>query len=268
MKYAAVAFLLSGCVIVPSTKTTIKDAGTEQSQPILGTVKATVIEARASTDTIHIRATRKRECERQVQAVRMVTTSKHAKLGGVQDPRGRIFGLLLSPVTIPISAAITGLVLAGAEDKTERATTVISSTKYECVDVAAGTEVRIVLPSGRTVDRTADDKGEIAFAIPDTEPYAGAIGIYANQTTTKVAYARPMPAVTAAREAMKACATQHKQAGLVVKVAVDEEGSARNVTTDVGGADLAGCVTSGIAKLRFVEAHRGTTLVFKLHPGA
>jgi hypothetical protein len=259
------ATALAGCVIVPTTRTTTKSLGTEDSGLIEGATKGIKLTIESPEAQLVVRATYQRDCERQVLAVTQTTTSIHAKLGGSSDPRGRVFGFLISPLTIPISAAITGLVLASSDDQIERKTAIQSVTKLDCTTVAANLPVELVLPSGRTIQKTTDERGMIAMPIPDTEPYQGQVIARAGHATDHTDYTRPRPALAVLRDATRACASRHQLTGVLhLRVTIDTRGAPVRISTDRGPGELTSCLGTAIAKVRFPVLQREATLVFPI----
>src|SRR5690242_1361303 len=113
------ALVASGCVVLPTTRTTVRNAGTETSALTPGKVKQVSLQAAASRTDVRIRATSTRECHREVYAITETVTSTHAKMN-VDDPRLVALGVVVAPVTLPVSAIITGLIVASADDETSR----------------------------------------------------------------------------------------------------------------------------------------------------
>lgn len=178
-----------------------------------------------------------------------------------------MFGLLISPVAIPLSALITGLIVVTSSTRIERHEKIEQSTKFACNAPASHVPVELALPSGASVSRITDDKGELAFEIPDTEPYSGTVTSRASGAIQQVRYARPMPAMSELRDAVMSCASMTKLAGpLKLKLTTDTGGApvhlAFDAPYDVGqGSRFATCVTVAITKVRFPAAQRGKTLV-------
>lgn len=256
------ASLSPGCLIVPSTKSTTTDLGKEIDVAHVGD-RGVELDGEAKGNTITLQARRKLDCERRHLAVSKVVKTKHAKLGGTRDVRGKIFGALLAPVTIPVSAAITGIVVASSQTEAKRVTKIESVEKYPCVEVAADLPIRVTLASGATRELRTNVAGTIAFAIPDDEPYASTVIARAESVSTSIEYQRPMAPVAAVREATRTCAGQHQFTGaLSVKITVGATGTPTQIGLDAGSSDLATCVTSAVAKVAFSTQHRGKSLVF------
>ena len=254
---------LTGCLIMPATKSTSRSLGLTESNVVEGPPLALVLAAQATSASVGLRATMKRECQRQVLAVTEVTTSKHARTGGASDPRGKVFGLLLAPLTVPISAMITGVVVAAHGDETTKHTKLVGTKRFECTTVAAKVPVQLTLASGITVERTTDGDGQLAFLIPMTEPYSGTVTISADKAQpTQIKYQRPMPSVTAVREAIMTCAARHAVRGTMkLQLTVSTAGAPVRIGVDAGDGAFAACVNTAIVPLRFPEAQRGVMLV-------
>jgi len=142
-------------------------------------------------------------------------------------------------------------------------------TKLECTTVAASLAVELVLPSGRTLQRTTDERGMIELAIPDTEPYRGDVLVRAGAATDHTTFERPRPAITAVRDATRECAARHQFTGpLRLRITVDAGGTPTHVGTDVGSGDLATCLSVAIGKLRFPVLQRSATLELPFQLGS
>lgn len=258
--------LLTGCLIVPSTRTTTRRVGTEDGIATFARAREVTLSAEVRGQALHVQATRIGECTQPVMEIREVTTKKHAKLGGASDPRGRALGFLLAPITIPISAIITGLAVASDTGETEQATTQIGVKRYACSLEANQLTIAFTLPSGETVKRTTPRDGRIDLVIPDTEPYIGTITMSApTARSQQIAYAMPKPAITAARDAILSCAEQSRITGNVTaKLRIDTEGSATRVWLSAGDTTFNRCVTTAVASLQFPETTRSTTLSLPL----
>src|SRR5262245_7772246 len=123
--------LCGGCVILPTTKPTTRSAGTERAPVELGPVKAVSLQVGASRTDVRVRATKQRQCHTKVFAITEVTKSKHARFG-VDDPRLRVLGLIPAVLTIPVSAIVTGFIVAAADDETTRLKTPLRTVTTEC----------------------------------------------------------------------------------------------------------------------------------------
>jgi hypothetical protein len=258
--------LSTGCLIVPRSQTTSRRVGTEDGIATFAHAREVTLSARAEGTTLYVQATRIGECTQPVFEVSEVTTTKHARLGGASDPRARAFGFLLAPITIPISAIVTGLAVASDTGSTERVTRPLGTKRYACSLQANQLTVALTLPSGAILKETTPRDGHIALAIPDSEPYEGAITVSApSAPTQQVSYVIPKPAVTAARDAILGCSEQHGVSGnLTAKLSIDEAGQATRVWLSTGDATFNVCVAKAVSSLRFPEATRATTLSLPL----
>lgn len=250
----------TGCVILPTTKTTTRNAGTEQSALSYGRVKSVALQTGSSHTDVRVRALSTRECHRDIYAVTEIKKSKHAKLG-VDDPRGRAIGFFLSPVTIPISAAITGVIVAAADDETTRVKKRLRTETSECHSDAAGYALELQFPSGHVYRGKTDDNGVLVFAIPDDEPYSGQVAVRGAQTTAQIDYAQRLPPVTATRVAIEACRAEHNNIGVTAKLTIDGHGSAMRVWLSAGNEQLRACVATKIAGVVFPKSLYNTTVV-------
>jgi len=260
------SLLLTGCLIVPKTETTTRRVGTDNGNATFVKAREVVLASEVRGTTLHVQATRIGECTQPVFEIQEVTKSRHAALGGASDPRTRALGFVLAPVTIPISAIITGLVVAGESDQTERVEKQIGTKRFACSLEANQLTVAFKLPSGATIKRITSRDGKIDLEIPSDEPYEGAIAVSApSAPELQVAYTTPKPAITAARDAILACAGQHRISGAVTaKLRIDTEGVTSRVWLSAGDQTFNACVTTALGPVRFPEVNRSTTLSMPL----
>jgi hypothetical protein len=258
--------LLTGCLIVPASTTTTRRVRTENGAATFAKAREVTLTAEVSGATLYVQAKRIGECTQPLYEISEVSTTKHARLGGTSDPRGRAFGFLLAPITIPISAIITGLAVAADTGHTEEVTKAIGTKRFACSLEANQLTLAFALPSGAVVQQTTPRDGRIALAIPDSEPYQGAITVSApSAPTQQVAYTLPKPAVTAARDTILACSAVHGVTGNVTaKLSIDSVGLTTRVWLSAGDATYNVCVAKGVSSLRFPEATRATTLSLPL----
>lgn len=250
----------SACVVLPTTKTTVRNAGTERSPLRYGPAKAIVLQTGSSHTDVRVRATSQRECQRTIYAVDEVTKSKHARFG-VDDPRGRVLGFVLAPVTVPISAIITGLVVASSDDETTRVTKPLRTETVACTKAAAGLALDLQFPSGHVLRGKTDANGVLVAAIPVDEPYIGDVVVNTANGSVPVHYEQLVPPVTAARDAIETCRAQHNVASVTLKLAIDDHGVATHVSASTGDASFSACITTRIARVVFPSALRNTTVV-------
>ena len=74
-----------------------------------------------------------------------------------------------------------------------------------------------------------------------------------------------MPAVTAARDAIRTCAASHAVTGeLRTEITVDATGAPRHLHINESDGALTSCIATALAPLRFPEADRAMTVVVPL----
>jgi hypothetical protein len=261
------SLVTTGCLILPATKTTVRTAGTEQSALTYGRIKAVTLQTGSSQTNVRVRATSKRECQRQILAVTEIKKTKHAKLG-VDDPRGRALGIFLAPVTIPISAIVTGFIVAGADDDVQRVTKPLRTETIECTTDAADLAVELQFPSGHIYRGKTDDNGVLVSAIPNEEPYTGSVIVRSGSTTAEVSYEQRVPPITVARDAVEGCRAERQVTAVTLKLTIDDRGLAARVWLSAGDDELAGCVRTKIAGVVFPTALRNTTVVLPFEAAA
>ena len=252
--------LLTGCVVLPATKTQARSAGTEQSALTYGRVKAVALQTGSSRTDVRVRALSTRECHRQIFAVTEIKKTKHAKLG-VDDPRGRALGFFLAPVTIPISAIITGFIVASSDDSTTRVTKPLRTETIECSSEAAGFALELEFPSGHIYRGKTDENGVLVFAIPSDEPYSGQVAVRGEHVEAQVHYEQQVPPITAVRDAVETCRAQHAVAGVTVKLTINDRGLATRLWLSSGDEKLHACVGTKLGTVVFPTSAHNTTLV-------
>ena len=263
---------LCGCLVVPATRTTTRSLGTRDGQVYEDGDRGLELAGEASGGSISARATRIRDCHRDVLAVTEVTRERHLKMGGADDPRAEFFGVLLAPVLIPASALVSGLAIAADSGSTSQTTRVDHVEHLRCTRPAVGVVVELVAPSGAIVRGTADADGIAHLELPAAEPYRGFAVARAEGVSTKISFERTKPAVTAVRDAARDCAATHQRSGAVrVLVNVDPSGAPASLHVEAPGSnalagddELASCIGSAIANVKFPPTQRATTVVFPL----
>ena len=257
---ALLLILLSGCFVLPKTTTTTRDLGTAPGDVEHGPVQQVELDAKATGDSIVVTAIAERECKRPFVRTIEETKEKHARWSGVKDPRAGLFALVLAPITVPVTAIGTGIaVLADGNGTSTTRTEIVRTETFACKTPIADHAVAIVMPSGATLNGATNGAGIAAVQIPETEPYRGVAKLGEHE----IAYARPMPAVTAVRETVYDCATQYNVHGAVrVSLGIDEHGRATSVGLDAGDRDFAACVQRGIQNTQFKQ--RDVKLVLPL----
>jgi hypothetical protein len=251
--------LASGCVILPATKTTRRAAGTEQSALTYGRVKEITLQTGSSLTDVRVRATSKRECQRQIFAVTEIKKTKHASLG-VDDPRGRALGVIFAPVTIPISAIITGLIVASSDDDIRRVSKPLRTETIDCTTHAAGLVVELQFPSGHVYRGKTDDNGVLVSPIPRDEPYSGSVIVRGGESTAQVQYEQQVPPIAATRDAVESCRAEHSIAGVTMKLTIDDRGLASRLWLSAGNVEFRACVSRKLVGLVFPSALRNTTV--------
>jgi hypothetical protein len=228
------------------TTTTTKQIGVENGEGVPGKIEHIALAANVVEHTLTVRAVASRSCIRDVNNVFEVRESRHLRMGGADDPRAKVFGLLLSPITLPVSAVISGVSVLG-DDTVTRATKVDHREKYACTTPAAQLPVAIELPSGARDTAVTDDRGELVYAIPLTEPYAGTIVVKNTDATREVAYRQTLPALVEAREAMEACSA----GAATLALQLDVTGHVVHAWVARDTADTSECVRGRLARVAF-----------------
>jgi hypothetical protein len=191
MRIAVCLVLLSGCVVVPSTHKTSRHVALEPSLQVRkGLARGLALETRAERGGVVVSAIRTRDCHRDVFDVIEVTEKRGLRMGGVEDPRGRAFGVILAPVTVPISALISGIsvVLDGEDRQLVRAPHHVETTL--CKEPAGNIAIDVELASGTHFTGHTDERGMLVFTIPKTEPARGVVIARAESQVAQLKYRR------------------------------------------------------------------------------
>lgn len=259
----------TGCLIVPKTATTTRAAGQVRSEPHAGASRGLVLTTEANRANVTVHVARKRDCSRDVFEVTEVIEHRSLGIGGAEDPRARVFGVFLAPLTVPVSLIVSGLSLAGDRERTHTTRRLDHQERFECTEPGRQVGVEITLASGTPITGTTDGAGALTFQIPEGEPFRGVVVIRAETASKELKYKRRVPAVTAVRDAVTSCAAQHALAAgpLSVRVAVNATGRPTNVVLDRGDAEVTTCITQQIAQVAFADKQRDKTLVMPFYLG-
>jgi hypothetical protein len=248
---AALLVLCSGCLVLPSKTTTTKQVGT-QTELERGAIQSVALAGKAEGDQVAVQATATRACQRKVMKVIEVREHESLRFGGPDDARAKVFGFLLAPVTIPVSGFVSLFVISGS-DHVATHNELDHAEPTSCKTPGSELAITAQLPSGSRRLLTTDSAGGVAVEIPTTEPYAGEVTLRASQAEdARVEYHRPVPPLTAARDAVLACGVEHGVAGYVrLELVLDERGVPTHMKLDNGDGAFVGCVGKGIAGKSF-----------------
>jgi hypothetical protein len=248
MKALAVALVCSsaGCLVVNKTTTTTKPVGLEPGDSVPGAIDHVSLGASSSEHTLVVHAVASRTCSRPVNQVFEVRKSEHLGMGGPDDPRAKVFGLFLAPVTIPVSALVSAL--GKGDDVVSRTTKVDHTEQLPCTTPATQLPLELDLESGAHDRVVTDDKGDVRYTIPLAEPYTGTIVVRDGDVAQKVAYHQPMPALVEAREALTVCGAGAATLALETEIS----GMVKHAwVSGDGGAKIARCVEGRLARTPF-----------------
>lgn len=260
--------LLTGCFVVPAKTTTTRELPAERSSPRMGLSRGLTVSTKAEHSNVIVSVLRKRDCHREVSRVVEVTEHRRLRMGGVEDPRGAVFGALLAPVTLPISLLISGISVAANPTNRYEKRNVVRVETSACTQPAERIPVEVTLASGVSFTRKTDADGGFTFRLPSGEPYRGVIRVRAETEVAELKYRRKMPAVTTVREAVASCARDASFTGaLEVKVTVNPAGLPTKVDLDHADTALTTCITTQIAEARFPNEQRDMTLVMPFSLG-
>ena len=191
MRIALLLVLLSGCFVVPSTRTTTRHVGFEASAEVRkGVARGLTVQMAVQHGDVVVAVVRTRDCHREILEVTEVREQRGLRMGGVDDPRGRAFGAMLAPVTLPVSFIISGLAVAFDRGDTHEQRTPHHVETTACTEPAGGIALDVELASGqRLADRT-DAGGKLVFTIPAGEPPRGVVTVRAEATVAQLKYRR------------------------------------------------------------------------------
>ena len=244
----------TGCLVVTRTTTTTTKVGSENGEAVPTKLDHLTLAASATEHTLTVHAVASGTCSRDVTNVFEVRASKHLAMGGAEDPRAKVFGLLLSPVTIPVTAITSSVALLGGD-------TVTTVKKVDHKEVTACTRpadnvpLAVELPSGNKDLTHTDHDGSLLYAIPLVEPYDGTITVRSGAVARDVEYHQAKPAYVAARAALETCGAGAATLALQVN---DHGGAQLAWVAGDGDAAITECVRTQLAKVVFPV--RGETI--------
>jgi hypothetical protein len=260
--------LCGGCFVLPAATTTATKLGTEEGPVVRGPAEAVALTASATASNVVVHANTRHACTRQVFSVYEVREHVGARLGGAVDPRAKVFGLFLAPVTIPVSALVTGVIVASGGD-TRREHRPDHVDRFGCEQPANRHEVKLELASGVTAAGATNERGDLVVAIPPTEPYEGTITVRGGEIERRVTYRRPLPALAVARDAVLVCGEAHHVGGDVrLELEITETGRVGHLWVDAGDTEFVGCIGTRIAQARFPYAGSRLVLPVRVPGGA
>jgi len=218
----AIAPLLGGCLVLPETRTSEHIVSRHQTGQQFGPTKAMELEIRADGPMIRVRAISPRMCTNESYAIVDVTRSKGATLdappGSGADPLG--LALIVSLVTLPVSALITAVVLATSSDTTTRERKVLKANVTHCPIYGANLRVTYAMPSGLVIEKVTDVYGGATEHVPPDEPESGVVVVRVGDVAGRsVTYIRDPEA--AARKAIEDCQRNRREALLHAQTLTD-----------------------------------------------
>ena len=83
-------------------------------------------------------------------------------------------------VALPVSALVTGIIVAGSSDSTTHERRATDTRSYPCALAGAHQRVTLVQPSGRSMSNETDDKGRAVFDLQGGEPVEGIVTVHAD----------------------------------------------------------------------------------------
>ena len=256
---------LTGCAFVPKTHTSTRPLGLRDGAIVEGADQGLSLASSVRGGLVTLHASHTLACARQIVEVSEVTRSKHLGFHAPDDPRAAFFGALIAPLVVPVSLLVSSVSVAGSDDEVSQQVRLDHTVALTCTKPAAHESIDVALPSGASRRLLTDSDGTATIAIPDSEPYRGALVAHAGAAETKVPYTLPVPAVTAARDAITACATaQHATGALRAEITVDALGQPRHLHLDRSDSALTSCIGAAIAPLRFPDSQRAMTVVVPL----
>lgn len=171
----AFAVLAGGCLILPRTNHRTETAY-RHGPTVAGPVGRIVLEVAARPGAVAVVARRARPCWHDVFADEQVTSRRRASLVvPLDDGDGLMLSALFGVVTLPVSAVVTAIVIAGDDPVTTRRTRRVRTDERACPMASPDVEVVVVLPSGRRQTAVTDAAGAATVAIPPDEPPGGTL---------------------------------------------------------------------------------------------
>ncbi|MBV8757740.1 MAG: hypothetical protein JO257_10705 [Deltaproteobacteria bacterium] len=255
---------LTGCAFVPKTHTSTRPLGLRDGAVVEGADRGLTLGSTVRGGVITLHASHTLACERQIVEVSEVTRSRHVGFHTPDDPRGAFFGAVVAPLVVPVSLLVSTIAVAASDDQVSQQLRLDHTVALTCSKPATYQAIDIALPSGASLRRETDALGNVSIAIPDSEPYRGALVAHAGTAEAKVAYALPVPPIAAARDAILHCAAGKMTGALRAEITVDANGAPRHLHIDRSDSELTSCIGAAIAPLRFPDSQRAMTVVVPL----
>jgi hypothetical protein len=194
----AVGAPCAGCFVVPKKSVTENVISTGVTRVKPGTAAALAVEVDARGAMIRARASAPRLCTQERYAIVDVTVGREAALE--VTPGGSGWELVASIITVPVSALITGIIVAATGDVTTRERKTLGVARRPCPVFGAKLPVTMVLPSGANVELVTDDYGGAWLNLPASEPAYGLVGVRVGDLPPRsIAYYRDDAACRVAR---------------------------------------------------------------------
>jgi hypothetical protein len=167
--------LLALAACFPYERTTVRTTARVIDAGDANEAGALVLHAETYEGVVVVTAAWPRTCRREIRDTVETTVDRHAELVGTQD--NAVLAALDVPLMVlfwPVGLpdVIISEVVAAAAGTTTRADLASGRLLTPCPVRASGIPVHVTLASGRQLDGTTDEHGELALLLPPAEPTA------------------------------------------------------------------------------------------------
>lgn len=283
----AVALLVcfgASCLVVPRTRTTERVVDTRREDYVVGG-SGLAIAAAWSDDRLEITTGEARRC-RVIEFQTIERTHEREAELSLFDDDDEVHGLealvaaaILAPVTVPVSGAVTGLIVWLDDPYTDRVVEQELISERPCPDARGNVAVVIRYPSGAVVHAVTDEDGELRVRIPDSEPTSGVAKVFFSSSVrgakairyslSERALARRTVrmGVEQSRSGLRACAEQAAAAPTLELTFVIERARASFVPPAGMDPAFAACIDGMLQAVEFQGIERRLRVRFPIDLG-
>ncbi len=200
--FAVLAALLTGWLFVPRDKVTTRVVGSNVATVPLSS-QPTSVTVQARNSTLRLMLATPRMCQRNLIETLELTHSKRLGFFVPLENSGYalFIGIMLAPITLPVSAVVTGLILGTDKDTTTHKDRTTPNGVEPCPAPISG-PIQLTLASGAVTHVVTGDDGVSLFELPADEPEHGAVVARTGTLQTRVIYYRSSGACDAHRLSM------------------------------------------------------------------
>ena len=162
------AALLSGCMVLPKNNRDLLSRRVERSNEQVQDLGLKLVDGRIHGRSVSARAVHGRWCHASAQEIAEYRVHKSARLytpaPGGSEAAG-LFLLVFSIYSLPISAAVSGVVIAASDDRHEQTVTQLPDQGTACDLPAEGVSVWLSISGGVLAHATTGPDGVARFEL-------------------------------------------------------------------------------------------------------